>query len=55
MASSMPLPVDQDESCQWERNVLGVFETNCGILIDEYDPNGWKFCPFCGHSIEVLL
>jgi hypothetical protein len=42
-------------SCRWRENQDGYWNTKCGeafeFLWDGPKKNGFRFCPYCGHTI----
>ena len=43
--------------CRWEQDMDGNWQTGCDNLYSFIDgtptENGTKYCPFCGHHVEV--
>ena len=46
------------QTCKWEQNADGVWETECDemFIFNDGNPeeNGFKYCPYCGIPISQI-
>lgn len=51
------IPYHRERSCVWSHNGCDVWETSCAQAFEFIDDgpkeNSFKYCPFCGGTIEI--
>jgi len=59
-AASQAMPEPNSQVCEWEMKEY-YYKTSCNnnnsyfSIVDHFDLDNWKYCPYCGKLIHKLL